>query len=306
MTCYSLYCVILLTTLAHASCYWNPVPAGELWQSIVTHHPASASFSSSNSSSIPLLSALNSTSVSPVQTTTIPDPPTITEDVSIPADAKIPLLERCWCDFTLGLLGSGSTGFFSPFDVTAWEMGSYARERRRRARKAQREADLARMKAEKEVADSVEVLASEEGDDGALDAEAEAGTQEREEDALKSKETSSARQSPPPGSLSSIFKRAGSLWVDFTLSIIPVRYHIPPSPARKPSTDRITSTPAPHPSESPSPQTGSEPYASTTGESDAELRPKPVPAALPPWTLDLRPHGMGLVIDFNWGRPHKY
>lgn len=285
----------------------------------MTHHPASASTSigPSNASSIPKFTVINATDITNVHndsnttTSSSTTPSSVLDTILIPVDATIPLLERCWCDFTLGLLGTGSTGFFSPFDVTAWEMGSYAREQRRRARRAQKEAEEARLKEEKERAEAGDnivhpVEPSSSGE------EETSGTPENstlnngsEVEEVREKNTKPVSKEGSIGALSSVFKRAGSIWVDFTLSIVPLPSSLRSfnSKSRKPaSTHKIASTVAP-PKPTTSPITTSD--SADTPKSASESASSPSPPPLPPWTLDLRPHAMGLVIDFNWGR-RKY
>ena len=91
MTVYpnSFYCIILLSAMFMASCYWPPVPLDS---------PLSSPWSD------------NITTFGEALLSRIPNLPT---DM-IPS--TIPIIDRCWCDF--------SGGLFEPFNTTRWEANS--------------------------------------------------------------------------------------------------------------------------------------------------------------------------------------
>lgn len=85
----SFYCVMLLTAMFMASCYWPPVsldtPLSKPWSDNIT------TFGEALLSRVP----------------------------ELPLDmipATIPIVDRCWCDFSMG--------FFEPFNSTRWEWNS--------------------------------------------------------------------------------------------------------------------------------------------------------------------------------------
>ena len=85
----SFYCIMLLTAMFMASCYWPPVsldtPLSRPWSDNIT------TFGEALISRIP----------------------------ELPSDlipVSIPIVDRCWCDL--------STGFFEPFNSTRWEWNS--------------------------------------------------------------------------------------------------------------------------------------------------------------------------------------
>ncbi|GJE87850.1 hypothetical protein PsYK624_039340 [Phanerochaete sordida] len=83
------YCIMLLTAMFMASCYWPPVSLDE---------PLSRPWSD------------NITTFGEALTSRIPD---------LPAElmpATIPIVDRCWCDLSMG--------FFEPFNSTRWEWNS--------------------------------------------------------------------------------------------------------------------------------------------------------------------------------------
>lgn len=103
---YSFYCVILLTALFSSTCYWQPISTNTLLTQPIGNATTFAEAISANLSMYDEESRLKY------------------------APAMIQLLDRCWCDFGLGLSSFGNDGgvmrgdLFSPRDVTQWENAS--------------------------------------------------------------------------------------------------------------------------------------------------------------------------------------
>jgi len=88
-----MHCIIVLATLFVTSCYWSTVPA--------------------NTISPGVLDQLNIT----LTNSTEPLEPPLNGVRELKWDQPIQLLSRCWCDFT-------RTPFFDTFDVQAWDRDS--------------------------------------------------------------------------------------------------------------------------------------------------------------------------------------
>lgn len=230
----SLYCIVMLFALAQSSCYWQPVPASELYSSLMTSQSQSHSQSLSSPSS-PLSSSV------PVPTA--------------PIDGSVRLIDRCWCDFSFGL-GTGAVNLFAPFDVERWEAKSMDRERSRRLRN-DRELEKRNLLATTSSA-------------SAKDGEGE-GENTTVLDALVKGANKTESVHIPGSVLNTAWGRVRSFVRTVPSSLLP-------------------STPSPPPPAEPEPP--------------AKEVPPPAPSevVLPPWSVDLRPYGMGLVLDFGWER----
>ena len=242
---HSLYCVIMLFALAQSSCYWQPVPAANLYASL-TSPPSSAVTSSIPPSAIP--------------------------SSSTPIDGMVHLLDRCWCDLGFGLSSSGLPNFFSPFDVSRWEARSLDRELRARLRAAEKAKEV------------------EEGK-----------TQGEQPQGDKATTFITAELSIPPSAPAYSSTPSSPLGAE-TNTITTVDGARPPPIAER--THRISlftfilrrllSKSKPN----------GPVLASAEGpeESHLEVGEASIAPPLPPNSLDLRPYGMGLVIDYGWGR----
>jgi hypothetical protein len=96
LTLFSIYCVVLLSTLFVSSCYWQPFP---------TDSPLTVPWSENITT---FSEALNSTSM---------------PNYSYALPTVIRAVDRCWCDFSMG-------SFWEPFNVSQWEYLTVQRVRR--------------------------------------------------------------------------------------------------------------------------------------------------------------------------------
>lgn len=189
---------------------------------------------------------------------------------STPIDGMVHLLDRCWCDLGFGLSSSGLPNFFSPFDVSRWEARSLDRELRARLRAAE--------KAKKVEGDKT------------------SGEQPNDDKATTSV---SAELSAPPSASSSPPSSPPGAETNTITTVDGVQ----PSPIAERSRRitlftfilrRLLSKDKPV-------------LVSAEGPEESHLEvgeaaSKGIAPPLPPNSLDLRPYGMGLVIDYGWGR----
>ena len=245
----------MLFALAQSSCYWQPVPAANLYASLTS--PPSSSMTSSISSS------------------------TIVSSSAPPIDGMVRLIDRCWCDLGFGLSSSGSPNFFSPFDVTRWEARSLDRERRARLRAA---------KAENKV-EGDEIRGQEQSD------KSETSVNARLTDTSPSSSPSAIGTGTDTGTTVDRVRprrTTGGRYKTNLLSFL-LRRLLPTSEHRSfDSADRELYSPNGGLANAPAENTHS-------GVKDS-AGPRSVARPLPPRSLDLRPYGMGLVIDYGWGR----
>lgn len=194
-----------------------------------------------------------------------------------PIDGMVRLIDRCWCDLGFGLSSGGLPNFFSPFDVSRWEARSIDRERRARLRDAEKETAIK---------------------ESALGQGGQVGTSinnESSSDASAPSSLEATTNSPIPADYTQHPRTTGRKYKRISLLSFMVRRMLAASKnQRADSIDRELHSP-----------NGSVPVS---GEGEGETHSKGIGSArrrarpLPPHSLDLRPYGLGLVIDYGWGR----
>ncbi|KAF8313140.1 hypothetical protein DL93DRAFT_1206504 [Clavulina sp. PMI_390] len=270
-----LYCVVMLFALAQSSCYWQPVPAADLYSSLTpfpTYLSSSILGLPSSAASSPPIDISSISTPSETSSSVISSSPS-----SSPLEGSVRLIDRCWCDLSFGLGTPNMPNFFAPFDVPRWELRSLEREKRRRDKVAADE------EAKRKQAEEDEKNSSIEADSASTTTLDAAGSQD--DSALVSNEGSAATTSNPPVSSQTPLRPNAllSTWARLKHASRMISRSLPPLPSPE--------------------QVDTQPIKSNAPELEQKVKNVTVvEPPLPPWSVDLRPYGMGLVVDFGWGR----
>jgi len=194
--------------------------------------------------------------------------------------SRIRLVDRCWCDLSM-------TGFFDPFNNTRWEALSIQGEKHR----------LTKVKVQGEVAEAIPEpsLAEVKGVAGEPKVDAAADIQ------------STSDRSPSAYSVFQTVSETHAAISDRVRSWFEIKPSPPTDDTLTGSSDDLSSIPTPSKTET---------FPMLSPALDVQMSTNPIslpinsaPAAAPKEFLpifrrryDLREHGVGLVLDFGWGR----